>query len=453
MRQKFESRLIFGVLFWIGIIAFSAILLRKTVSDTPRASGMLFDYVTKQRRLVEIEFPKEVVLSRSTPVFSSDPSQVNPIGVVSSLDGFESDFTGAAWTDRASILLYGNAPRLRQGDFATYHAAPDNTEWVLKTMFPERKRQEISALIAGAYKENQQEILDAFRPILNESIATASRVIREELTVALEKREDQLEELGARYRRELVEEKIVPLVKAEIVPIVQVETEPLVGEIGQEIWGEVSVFGFGWRYLYDKTPLPDRKLTEREFKRFADQKAIPIIMAHMDEIIEVQKRVIRKVAKNPKIKASLAESFDAVLKDAETQALLTDIFEDVLVNNERLKIALEEQWQSPAAQDAIALANNKLEPTINEIGVSLFGSPDGEITPEFARVVRHRILHKDSRWLTLKTESNQASVNQRDELPESGEVESEVGVEPKSIRGIEAPENSSIPYAATRGDK
>lgn len=453
MRQKFESRLIFGVLFWIGIIACSVILLRKTVSDTPRASGMLFDYVTKQRRLVEIEFPNEVVLSRGTPVFSSDPLQVNPIGVVSSLDGFESDFTGAAWTDRASILLYGNAPRLRQGDSATYHAAPDNTEWVLKTMLPDRKRQEISALIAGAYKENQQEILDAFRPILNESIAIASRVIREELTVALEKREDQLEELGGRYRRELVEEKIVPLVRSEIVPIVQVESEPLVGEIGQEIWGEVSVFGFGWRYLYDKTPLPDRKLTEREFKRFADQKAIPIIMAHMDEIIEVQKRVIRKVAKNPKIKASLAESFDAVLKDAETQALLTDIFEDVLVNNERLKIALEEQWQSPAAQDAIALANNKLEPTINEIGVSLFGSPDGEITPEFARVVRHRILHKDSRWLTLKTESNQASVNQTDELPNLGEVESEVGVEPKSIPGMSASENSSIPYAATRGDR
>ncbi len=163
--------------------------------------------------------------------------------------------------------------------------------------------------------------------------------------------------------------------------------------------------------------------------------------------------MIRKVAKNPKIKASLAESFDAVLKDAETQALLTDIFEDVLVNNERLKIALEEQWQSPAAQDAIALANNKLEPTINEIGVSLFGSPDGEITPEFARVVRHRILHKDSRWLTLKTESNQASVNQTDELPNLGEVESEVGVEPKSIPGMSASENSSIPYAATRGDR
>ena len=437
MLQKFESRLIFGVLLWIGIFAFAVILLRNTVSSTPRASRMLLDYVTKQRRLIEVEFPVQVVLSRGTPVFSSDPTQINPIGVVSSLAGSESNFKGAARTERASILLYGNAPRLSEGDFANYHSAPDNTEWVLKTMLPDEKRQEISALIASAYQENQKEILDAFRPILNESIATASQIIREELNVAFEKRGSQLEELGARYRKELIEEKIVPLVKSEIVPIVQLESEPLVGEIGQEIWGEVSVFGFGWRYIYDKTPLPDRKLTEREFSRFADQKAIPIIMSHMDEIIEVQKRVIRKVAKNPKIKASLTESFQSVLKDAETQALLTEIFEDVLINNERLKLALEKQWQSPAAQRAISLANERLEPTINEIGVSLFGSPNGEITPEFARVVRHRILHKDSRWLTIETQ---------------GMVDS-IEVQPKSIPGHIFTEDSSIPYAATRGEK
>ena len=437
MRQKFESRLIFGVLLWIGIIASAVILLRNTVSNTPRASGMLVDYVTKQRRLVEIEFPVQVVLSRGTPVFSSDPTQVNPIGVVSHLEGWESNFKGAAWTDRAYVILYGNAPPLKKGGFADYHTAPDTTEWVLRTMLPDEKRREISALIASAYKENQKEILDAFRPILNESIVTASRVIREELNLALEKRASQIEELGARYRKELVEEKIVPLVRSEIVPIVQVESEPLVAEMGQEIWGEVSVFGFGWRYIYDKTPLPDRKLTEREFRRFADEKAIPIIMSHMDEIIEVQKRVIRRVAKNPKIKASLTESFNAVLRDAETQALLTELFEDVLVNNERLKLALEKQWQSPSAQRAISIANERLEPTINEIGVSLFGSPNGEITPEFARVVRHRILHKDSRWLTVETQAGSDAT----------------GRQPKTIPGRISSGNVSIPYAAARGEK
>ena len=160
-------------------------------------------------------------------------------------------------------------------------------------------------------------------------------------------------------------------------------------------------------------------------------------MSHMDEIIEVQKRVIRNVAKNPKIKASLFESFESVMKDDETQALVSEIFEDVLVNNERLKLTLEKQWQSPSAKGAISLANERLEPTINEIGVLLFGSPNGEITPEFARVVRHRILHKDSRWLTIETQ---------------GEIDFNEA-QPKSIVGRVFAEDSSIPYAATRGEK
>jgi hypothetical protein len=47
------------------------------------------------------------------------------------------------------------------------------------------------------------------------------------------------------------------------------------------------------------------------------------------------------------------------------------------------------------------MANGRLESTITRIGQALFGSPKGKITPEFARVLRNRVLHKDDRWLVL----------------------------------------------------
>jgi len=47
------------------------------------------------------------------------------------------------------------------------------------------------------------------------------------------------------------------------------------------------------------------------------------------------------------------------------------------------------------------MANGRLESTITRIGQSLFGSPKGKITTEFARVLRNRVLHKDDRWLVL----------------------------------------------------
>jgi len=42
-----------------------------------------------------------------------------------------------------------------------------------------------------------------------------------------------------------------------------------------------------------------------------------------------------------------------------------------------------------------------LGPTITKIGQALLGSPELGITPEFSRVLRHRILKKDDRWMVL----------------------------------------------------
>ena len=52
---------------------------------------------------------------------------------------------------------------------------------------------------------------------------------------------------------------------------------------------------------------------------------------------------------------------------------------------------------------AMRIANDRLQPTVTEIGKALFGSPRTGITPEFARVLRNRVLHKDERWLILKS--------------------------------------------------
>ena len=116
----------------------------------------------------------------------------------------------------------------------------------------------------------------------------------------------------------------------------------------------------------------------------------------------LQKKISAKVIKNEKVKRALRESIQAATNDPELQQLLGDVLRDVLVNNPRLQDAMNKQWSSAEAQQAFALANKKLDPVIRKIGISLFGTPEEGVTPEFASVLRRRILHKDSRWLTLK---------------------------------------------------
>jgi hypothetical protein len=54
-------------------------------------------------------------------------------------------------------------------------------------------------------------------------------------------------------------------------------------------------------------------------------------------------------------------------------------------------------------------ANERLGPTVTQIGEAMFGNPRKQITPEFSDVLRSRVLFKDSRWLTLSEVQNATS--------------------------------------------
>ena len=401
MQKSFEFRTIFGALIWVGLIAASIIFARQWVSDAPDATSQLAEYIGKQRKVVEVDLPSLQLVKVGDAVYQTGTDRVSPIGYVSRVETKDSTERELAYTNKVFVSFFGSAPELTQGDFLKYHVAPDSTAWVLQAMFPPEKREEISRLIIESYRKNQTQIVNALRPVVEASLKDASSVIREDLKKAFEEREDRIKAIGQRYQTELVEKEIVPLIKEEIWPIIEAESRPLASEVGQQIWSEVSVFRFGWRYLYDKTPLPQQQLTEKEFKRFVDTKAMPIMEAHVGDFVELQKDLLKKISANEKVKATMSKSFKTIVADPEVQELISEVFREVFVNNKKLQGVIDKRWNAPEAKYAVALTTQKLEPTITEIGVALFGSPDTKITPEFARVLRHRILHKDNRWFTF----------------------------------------------------
>jgi hypothetical protein len=439
MRQSFEFRAIIGVLIWIGIVAGGIIFARQSFNRAPSATTQLLKYVGKQRHVVELDFSGNLLLKIGDPVFLPDSDQVAPIGYVSRVEVDDRYIRQLAYATKATVCFFGTAPEIREGDVMEYHEAPDTAAWVLKTMLPPAKREEIGALILEAFREHQDEIVAELRPVVEASLKDAASVIREDIKAAFQARENQIRKIGQRYQSDLIEKEIVPLIQQEIWPVVREESEPLAGEVGNEIWKEVSMFRFGWRYLYDKTPLPDRKLTEKEFKRFADEKAIPILESHMGDFVELQKRLIRRIAANPVVNETVSKSLKKIVQDPEVQDLISEVFREVIMNNSRLKEVLEERWSGPQAKYAMAMTNYRLEPTIRDIGISLFGTPQGDITPEFAKVVRHRILHKDSRWFTLVQPKTRADSMSLRTLPL-----------PKSLPVQIATTESEIPYLPSR---
>ncbi|MFK7767752.1 MAG: hypothetical protein AB8B55_11065 [Mariniblastus sp.] len=437
MRQNFEFRAILGALIWVGLIAIAIIFARQSFSQAPKATSQLIQFFGNQRRTIEIEMEFPIAVQVGDPVFGSDGESSAPIGVISRVSSLDNNEKVLYLTSSAWVTFFGSAPVLSNTDELVYHAAPESTRWVVETMLPPSKREELRALIMDSYRANQEELIAALKPVIAASLKDASSVVREDLQAAFEARDEQIKKIGQRYQTDLIEKEIVPLVKKEIWPIVQEQSAPLVTKLGQEVWNQVSVFGFGWRYLYDKTPLPDRKLTQREFKRFVDEKAVPILESHMGEIVELQKTLLKKISANPKVKSTVSASIRTIIKDPEVQELLSDVFREVFVKNNRLQTVLEQRWNGPEAKRALAMANKRLEPTITEIGAALFGTPDGDITEEFARVLRHRILHKDSRWFVLKTDPTDTNTKPT--------------LQPKKIIGRIADTQESIPYVPARG--
>lgn len=406
-----SRQIIIGIVIWCVITALGAIGLRRASKDSPAAVPQIVQFMISPTRDVQIEFESPQLVAVNDPVFVNDQDIARPIGRVSRLgprdepqvlssDDHPLDLKINVVSE-ATVTLFGGAPELNADATFTLQSTPKTTAWMIKTMLPDEKRRELVSLIMESYRRHMPEIAAAFEPVVKDSLSTAGSVIREELQVAFKSREKEFAALGKRFETELLQEKVVPLLQDEIWPIVEERGTPLAQEIGTEVWQELSLWRFGWRFLYDKSPLPERNFTEREFNRFVKEKAAPIFKEHLPDILELQKSLVKEFSRHPEVRKTVRESFQTLVDDEELRTLLTSIFRDVLIDNPRLRKTLERKWTGEEARAAIELASRKLDPTITRIGEMMFGNANKSITPEFARVMRRMVLNKDQRWFIL----------------------------------------------------
>jgi hypothetical protein len=366
-------------------------------------------FLAAPRRNVTLQFEGTQILQVGDPIFIQSGDLTEPIGYISRIKAIDSNQSELDYVDRAFAEIYSSARPLRDGDYLTYHTTPESIDWVVQMMLPPETRAEIARLIASAFRDHQMEIVTALQPIVEKSIRDAGAVIRQDLRNAFAKRDARIRELSKRFQTELVGERLMPLIRDEIWPIVQDEVRPLAIQIGEELWSQTSLWRFGWRAAFDAIPLTEKDLTKREFERFLKDKAVPILESHVYELVEVQQTIMTRISENSRVQSVITEGVKKIASDPDVQQLLTEVFKEVFVDNPRLREVLDRNWSGPEAQQALRITNQRLEPTITAIGETMFGNPFKEINPEFSRVLRNRVLRKDSRWLVLRNDGTSAS--------------------------------------------
>ncbi|EMI56362.1 hypothetical protein, partial [Rhodopirellula sallentina] len=256
-------------------------------------------------------------------------------------------FDPDAWSDSATFTVHRNSGRM---------------EDVLATLMPREKRAELQQRLKRAFDLHAESIAEEIMPLIVESTRATVPIIESAMVESVERHRDEIDALVSRYREEIVRERIVPLVREEVLPIVRAHGQEPAESIGREVWNRASLWRFGWRAIYDKSPLPERELVVEEWRRFVDEEVVPIVEDHLDEIAVAVENMIRDLAANEKLRSEIADVANTIASDPEAQRLLRTILREAIVDNERIREAWSQIWTSADAQARLRRAGQRIEP-------------------------------------------------------------------------------------------
>lgn len=407
MTQRHQRWL--GAAFWISLLAAGAVWMltghRRTgeshAADTlhPSPASLILESLWSSTTSMELEDPTGVVRVGDV-AFARRDSQWHEVGYITAVGHMENA------NNRLTLTLF-DQDSFSPGAAFHVHQNSGRLIDVMTTLLPPGKRERLQQKLAAALENHAEAVAQEILPLVAESIQGSVPLIETALADAVERHEAEIDELVARYRDEIVRERIVPLVRDEVMPIVrQHGTEPA-ERIGREIWNQASVWRFGWRAIYDKSPLPERELVASEWDRFVEKEITPIVEAHLDDIAAAVEEIVKDLATNRKLRSELSAVVHTIAQDPEARELLRTIIREAIVDNQQLRQTWAEVWSSPEAKERLGRTSKRLEPILREISDEIMGTREQGIEAGFARVLRNQILSKDRTWITITPRQEQ----------------------------------------------
>ncbi len=408
-----------GAAFWLCLLVGTSVWMLHAgrQNETTQAVGpvpaspaaLMLDSLWTSSETYAVDDPSGVVRIGDA-VFAPQPDDLanwREVGYVTGVRSIENAanritvtmFDPQVWSPTSTFTIHRNSGRL---------------EDVLQTLMPEAKRKQLQQKLATAFESHADAVAREMLPLVMESVQATVPVIEKSLVEAIERHEDEINALVSRYRDEIVRERLVPLVRQEVIPIVRRHGQEPAEAIGREVWHQASLWRFGWRAIYDKSPLPERELVAEEWRRFVDQEVVPIVEDHLDEIALAVENILKDLAGNERLREELSEVVGTVATDPQARDLFRMILRETIVDNQSLRQTWVDIWSSTAAKTRLQRVGQRLEPILRELGDELMGTRAGGIEPGFARLLRNQILRKDKTWITIvPTNNDQINPNEQ----------------------------------------
>ena len=324
------------------------------------------------------------------PVFIADGEKWLQAGMITRASDDQSNQCTLCWYNREE----GD----ESYDLIVYRSTGQLSE-VLSTLLPPEKRKIIRDRLGITFQRYGNDFINDLIPLVQQTLSRAVPEIENGLRAAISRHQPEIDELLNRWNEQYVEPELIPIAREELLPVVRLHAQPVAESIGRELWDRASLWRFGWRAAYDKVPLPKRNLVQQEWERFVEDDAVPVFESHTDEMVLAIQRTLGDITANQVIRKQLASGITKISNDRPTRDLIQTLIRESVLENESLRLALEEVWQSDLAQQMMSQNGDRLEPVVRQIGEDLIGSETSGINPDFARVLRNQILGKDRTWM------------------------------------------------------
>jgi hypothetical protein len=393
--SRFRGTTFVGLMIWVALPILAWVALR-TLAPTDAlwaGSQRLWQQWWTRSAIREARLEQPLIINFRDPVFYFDrdgrpqrlghvtnpPQLWAPAGTTLQVHVYQADFP---W---------------QQGRLELHRPAR-NLARVAEVMMTDERIARLNAILLTARQQHEHEILAELGPLFRQAVADLRPVLEEELRGAVERHRPRLDRLSDKYHAKIVNQRLVPLVKTEILPVVQRQATPLLERIGSEMWQKVSLWRFAWRYVYDGSVAPTDRLVNREWNRFVQQHAMPILESHTQDFVDLQTAIVRELAANPLVTQAIRDSLGEVLDDEEVWGVVRSILAEGITENPRVEQSMRQVLQAPRFQQSLQRLSERLEPYAVLIGQEMFGTPE-KVNEEFALVLRHMILNKDQQWL------------------------------------------------------
>ena len=419
-------RITAGTLLWCGAVAGFVWFLGVADGRGNETASATLSYFSTRRATYTVQLPRQLRIDVGTVVIEADPSAPGEatvetptlptghrfVGEVAALldpDGDPQPYLyGTARAVR--IRLFDGSKPLKQGARVRVVEVPQTFAWVVKTLLTDDATVRLAAEWNRTMYVHRDEFFALLTPVAQELTTDLEALLTAELPAFLKRHEAQVQKLMSKVEREFAGENLVTLFQQEIWPTAEAKLGPVLERIGGEIWKKVPLWGFSWRFAYERLPLTNDDHFRKAWDAFVDEHVVPTIRTHSQEVVDSIRKVSADALKNPRIAAHLRASFRAVFADPGFQQLAQEFLKESVLDNPRFHALVRKQWNSPHVEQAVNKAGSYLEPMIRRMGDHILGTRADGITKEFARVLRAQVLLKDHHRILISRGGTDAPI-------------------------------------------